>query len=141
MNTSKQLKAHSHDRNLKKSDKSNFSIKLIKTASENDLIYEPFGIANKDDIELVRSIRVNGIQEPLTLSQDYILLSGHRRFNAAKSLGLSDVPVRFVDIVYSELSKKERLEQLRLFNRQREKTPGESIREKLLEIDPNEAEL
>lgn len=107
MNTSKQLKAHSHDRNLKKLDKSDFSIKLIKTASENDLIYDPFGIANKDDIELVRSIRENGIQEPLILSRDYILLSGHRRLNAAKSLGLISVPVRFVDIVYSELSKKE----------------------------------
>lgn len=139
MNTSAQLESHHFDRQLKKADKSRFSIKLIKTAPENDLIYEPFGIANKDDYELALSIKEKGIQESLILSKDFILLSGHRRFNAAKYLRLGFVPVRFVEIVYSELSKKEKLEQLRLFNRQREKTPGESIREKLLEINPDEA--
>ena len=58
---------------------------------------------------------------------------------AAKYLGLETVPVRFKDINFAELSKPERLEELRSFNQQRDKTPGEKIREQVLHIDPEEA--
>ena len=60
-----------------------FPVALIKVATENDLIYDKFGIANADDAALTVSIRDNGIQEPLTISSDRFLLSGHRRFAAA----------------------------------------------------------
>lgn len=116
-----------------------FPVALIKVATENDLIYDKFGIANADDAALTVSIRDNGIQEPLTISSDRFLLSGHRRFAAAQYLGLTEVPVRMVDTVFSSLDTDERLEALRLHNRQREKSPGERIREKLLDIDPAQA--
>ena len=122
---------------IQKWDKSHFSVSAIQEAADNDLLYDRFGIANRDDADLAISIREVGIQEPLTLSADSILLSGHRRLAAAKYLGLKTVPVRVLDdVVFNALSKAERLEVLRRHNQQREKSPGERIREKLLGIDP-----
>ena len=117
---------------IQKWDKSHFPVSAIQEAADNDLLYDRFGIANRDDADLAISIREVGIQEPLTLSADSILLSGHRRLAAAKYLGLKTVPVRVLDdVVFNALSKAERLEVLRRHNQQREKSPGERIREKL----------
>ena len=123
----------------KKSDKSYFPVSQIQIARENDLLYEPYGIANADDASLTISIHNHGIQEPLTVSADGFLLSGHRRFAAAKHLGLESVPVRRVATVFAELSGAEKLTLLRSHNQQRDKSPGERIREQLLEINPDEA--
>lgn len=130
----------------KKQDKSHFSeyavslpVSLIQVAPENDLLYDRFGIANRDDADLAISIRDKGIQEPLTLSNDQYLLSGHRRLAAAKYLGLQEVPCRLVEVDFYQLTTTERLEVLRLYNQQREKSPGERIKEKLLDIDPKDA--
>ena len=121
-------------------DKSHLSVAIIRTAPENDLIYDRFGIANADDRALTISIRDNGMQEPLAVSADLYLLSGHRRLAAARYLGMKSVPVRLVkDLVFQDLDTQTKLETLRRFNQQREKSPGERIREKLLEIDPKEA--
>lgn len=124
----------------KKQDLSHLSVGIIRTAPENDLIYDRFGIANADDCALTISIRDNGMQEPLAVSADLYLLSGHRRLAAARYLGMKSVPVRLVkDLVFQDLDTQTKLETLRRFNQQREKSPGERIREKLLEIDPKEA--
>ena len=123
----------------KKWDKSYFPTADIQTAAENDLLYDRFGIANLDDYSLTLSIKQNGIQEPLAVSADGFLLSGHRRLAAARYLGLKSVPVRVVDLVFNELAPAERLATLRRFNQQREKSPGERIREQLLDIEPEQA--
>lgn len=124
----------------KKQDLSHLSVAIIRTAPENDLIYDRFGIADADDRALTISIRDNGMQEPLAVSADLYLLSGHRRLAAARYLGMKSVPVRLVkDLVFQDLDTQTKLETLRRFNQQREKSPGERIREKLLEIDPKEA--
>lgn len=123
----------------KKTDKSHFLVADIRTAPENDLIYDGFGIANADDRNLTISVRDNGIQEPLVVTLDNYLLSGHRRLAAAKYLGIQSVPVRVVDVVFSAMEPPERMEVLRRFNQQREKSPGERIREKLLDIEPEKA--
>jgi len=68
-------------------------VAAILVAAENDLLYDKFGIANADDWDLVRSIRKSGIQEPLTISHDQYLLSGHRRLAAAKYLRLPYRPM------------------------------------------------
>lgn len=119
-----------------KLDLSKFPIHLIKTARENDYVYDRFGIGNADDAALVISIDKKGIQEPLTLSGDRVLLSGHRRLAAAKYLGIKAVPVRIVEVNFEALSKQERVEYLRLHNWQREKSAGERIRERMVDIEP-----
>lgn len=125
-----------------KQDKSYFlcPVSLIKVADENNLIYDSFGVANRDDVDLAISIREHGIQEPLVITQDDVLLSGHRRLAAAKAVGLDSVPIRRLgDVWFFQMDAKTRLNTLRRFNQQREKSPGERLREKMLEIDPNEA--
>jgi hypothetical protein len=121
--------------NNKKWDLSHFPLSQIKSAIENDLIYDSFGIANEDDYDLTISIRDNGIQEPLVLSADFYLLSGHRRKAAATHLNLKEVPVRLTEIIFEDLTTDERLKELRIFNRQRSKSSSERIREKILEVD------
>ena len=113
---------------------------LIKGADANSLIYDNFGVVNRDDAELAISIRDHGIQEPLVITQDDVLLSGHRRLAAAKAVGLDCVPVRRLpDVWFFEMDAKTRLDTLRRFNQQREKSPGEKVREKMLDIDPTKA--
>jgi len=117
-----------------------FQRSQVKVARENDLIYDRFGIDNADDCDLAISIRDNGIQEPLVLSADHTLLSGHRRFAAARYIGMDTVPVRIDEnVVFNSLATDERLAVLRLYNQQREKSPGERLREKMLDIDKSEA--
>jgi len=52
---------------------------------------------------------------------------------------LQEVPCRLVEVDFYPLTTTERLEVLRLYNQQREKSPGERIKEKLLDIDPKDA--
>lgn len=67
-----------------KSDISQIAVAEIKVATENDLLYGRFAIANDDDYRLFLSVKAHGVAEPLVLSADGILLSGHRRLAAAK---------------------------------------------------------
>jgi hypothetical protein len=111
----------------------------IKTAAENDLIYDRFGIDNEDDYALVDSIRQHGIREPLTITSDGYVVSGHRRLAAAKRIGLKEVPARIIQVHFELMNSKERMDLLRLHNYQRSKSASERIREKMLEIDPSHA--
>jgi ParB-like nuclease domain len=121
---------------LKKPDISDFFVRDIKVGYENGYIYEPCGIDNQDDRELVDSIDKNGIQEPLILSADSYLLSGHRRLWAAKRLKMDQVPVRRTVDTYELLAPVERLNLLRRHNRQREKSYSEKLREISLDLEP-----
>ena len=123
----------------KKWDKSHFPVNQIKVADENNYLYDKFAIANHDDQALCHSIKEVGIQEPLVITLDNYLLSGHRRISCAKRLRLQTVPVRVIDITFESLDKPKRLALLRLYNQQRDKSTGEKIREKLLEVDKSEA--
>ena len=132
-------KSRTRKRSDKKSDISQFPLAAIKVAAENDLIYGRFAIANDDDHQLFLSIKSHGIVEPLVLSADGFLLSGHRRFAAAKYAGLATVPARILDIRFLILTPDEKLKLLQRFNTQREKTFEESVRERLVNIDSTKA--
>lgn len=114
-------------------------IDSVRVARENDVIYQPFGVENRDDFDLYESIAADGIRDPLVLSADGFLLSGHRRLAAARLASLEAVPVRYTEDVFEALCHADRLKLLRQFNRQRDKTPGERVREVMLDIDPEEA--
>ena len=127
---------------MKKQDLSHFPISRIKQAPENESIYDNFGVANADDRQLIESINDNGIQEPLVITSDWVLLSGHRRLAAATYLGLSEVPVRILDeVIFADLDKQQRVKLLRLYNQQREKSASEKIREAIVSIDPKAAHV
>lgn len=126
---------------IKKQDLSYFSPNEIYRAPENALLYEKFSPnANEDDYKLYMSIKAEGILEPLHVSVDGFLLSGHRRLAAADWLGLSEVPCLIdEDVVFDELTADERLAILVRYNKQREKNYAERFREAILEIDLDEA--
>ena len=126
----------------KKQDLSHFPINLIKQAPENESIYDNFGVANADDWQLIESIKADGIHEPLVITADMFLLSGHRRLAAARYLDLSTVPVWMRDdVIFAEIDKQERVKLLRLYNQQREKSASEKIREAMVNIDPKAAHV
>jgi ParB-like nuclease domain len=108
---------------------------MIMPAPENDLIY---GAASFDDPlihELARSIKKHGIREPILISRDGFILSGHRRRLAAQIAGLKRVPVRIEPLSRGEnpdAFKKLLVE----MNSQRVKSTSVQLRESLIKIDP-----
>ena len=80
------------------------------------------------DADLVESIKNKGILEPLVIVDGDIILSGHRRWLAAKELKLERIPCRSMSFS-DELDEKEALIE---FNRQRKKTSSQIVKEKKL---------
>lgn len=77
------------------------------------------------DPDLVESIRNKGILETLVIRDDNVILSGHRRWLAAKALNLEKAPCRVLS--FSDPLDEE--ETLIEFNRQREKTFSQKMKE------------
>jgi len=123
------------------SNLSKFPISDIKVAQQNDNLYEKFIPSNSDDSSLVDSIKERGILEPLVISSDRVLLSGHRRLSAARYLKYESVPVRIVDIQYRSLSLADQHLLLSEFNQQREKSTEEKINEAFVRTDPDTASI
>ena len=77
------------------------------------------------DGDLIESIRSKGILNPLLITADGTVISGHRRLIAAKRAGLTDVPV----VVFGSADDLDILEALVESNRQRSKTKEQVGRE------------
>jgi len=125
----------------KKQDISHFSINAISPAGENVFLYDNFSPnSDEDDRKLYFSIKENGIREPLHVSVDGIILSGHRRYAAARWLGLETLPCIIEDdVVYGDLSHDERISVLAIYNKQRDKSHAEKLREAMQEVNPDNA--
>lgn len=108
----------------------------IRPSRENDLLYSPVNSADPSIQELAQSIREKGVLEPLVVSLDGAIISGHRRYAACRIAGLAEVPVR-VEKVHS--TDPAFLKLLREHNRQRVKSLDEVAREAVLDCDPKEA--
>jgi hypothetical protein len=126
---------------LKKQDISYCSINEVTPAPENTFLYDGFTPnTDEDDRKLYWSIKKEGIREPLHISADGILLSGHRRLAAAHWLGLKTLPYIIAeDVVFNSLTPDERLRVLSIYNKQRDKSYTERLREAMQEINPDEA--
>jgi N6-adenosine-specific RNA methylase IME4/ParB-like chromosome segregation protein Spo0J len=87
---------------------------------------------SEPDSTILESIRANGILEAIAVTPDGTILSGHRRWRAAIKLEIEDVPTREI-VLPSEIDEQAVLLE---FNRQREKTFSQKMREaeKLREI-------
>jgi N6-adenosine-specific RNA methylase IME4/ParB-like chromosome segregation protein Spo0J len=77
------------------------------------------------DMDLVESIKNNGLLVPLTVKQDGTIISGHRRFKALKETDIIEVPVNIIEFK-NELEERETLIN---FNKQREKTYSQKYNE------------
>jgi len=125
----------------KKQDLSYFPINQIRPARENSLLYDGFNPqTDDDDAKLYWSIKSDGIREPLHVSADGYILSGHRRYSAAHWVSLTVIPcIVHDDVVFGDLTADERIKLLAVYNKQRDKSHAERLREAMQEISPDEA--
>lgn len=103
----------------------------IESAGLNDQLYDPVDESEPSFLALVESIREHGILEPLAVSADGYILSGHRRHAAAQCLDLERIPVRIRHDVSYFGDRDEFLRLLASYNRQRVKTATEQLREEV----------
>jgi hypothetical protein len=111
----------------------------IKPSPENARLYAPVREDDPDILALAESIRQHGVREALILTADRYILSGHRRFAAARLAGLATVPVRVLGNVKRDGNVAEFVGLLREHNRQRVKSFDEVLREEAASADPKES--
>ena len=69
------------------------NINLLRPNNYTNELYGEFSLSNEEDYLLFQTIRLLGLVEPLIISNDYVIISGVRRFKVAKMLGITEVPV------------------------------------------------
>lgn len=113
-----------------------FPVGALTPAVQNDLLYRPVDASDPEVRALAESIRTRGVIEPLVITRDHVIVSGNRRYVAGRLAGLTVLPCRRIDLDSRDAGF---LDTLREFNRQREKTDAERVREEVVSADPEEA--
>src|SRR5687767_41517 len=90
----------------------------LKPAGLNDLIYDPVAENDPEVIRLAEDVRAHGLLEPIVITLDDVIVSGHRRRVACRLAGLDDVKVRRLQIRSTDRGFPALL---RAFNKQRVK--------------------
>lgn len=108
----------------------------VRPCALNDQIYRPVSSDDPDVIELAESIRKIGLQEPIVITADDVILSGHRRYAACRLLGHPTIRCRREPIRSTDPDFPVRLCE---FNRQRVKSLDEQVREEVVRVDPEDA--
>ncbi|MCG6158334.1 ParB N-terminal domain-containing protein [Rubinisphaera margarita] len=103
----------------------------IEPADLNDELYDPIDEDEPSFKALLADIEQNGILEPIVVSGDGYILSGHRRHAAACVIGLDRIPVRVKHDVSYLRDPDAFLRLLASYNRQRVKTTSEQMREEV----------
>lgn len=96
----------------------------VSELRENPLSLAIYG-AEEDIADLVESVREHGILTPLLVREDGTIISGHRRFRAARQLGYEAVPCEL--IAFSSQEEEEIV--LIAANKSRQKTAVQLLRE------------
>ena len=113
----------------------------VRPSPENDSLYHP---VNGDDpafVELVASVRTSGVLQALEITADGWIVSGHRRYAAAKLAGLPVIPCIRLAERKAGMSADAFVKLLREHNRQRVKTFDERVREEIVSVDTTAAYL
>jgi len=71
-------------------------IKSIETNKILPYINNPRKLSNIDKV--ASSIKEFGFQQPIVVDKNYVIIVGHTRFEAAKKLGLKEVPVQIAEL-------------------------------------------
>lgn len=110
----------------------------IYPSPENEGIYRPIDANDPEIIALGQSIAEHGLRESIVVTVDGWILSGHRRHCGAKLAGLAKVPCR-IEPINRDDDQDEFIRLLREYNRNRDKTNAEKLREELVTINPTDA--
>jgi hypothetical protein len=108
----------------------------IRPSPANNKLYRPVSPSDPDLVALAQSIRQHGLREPIVVTLDDFILSGHRRHMACRLAGLTVVPCRVENIRSTD---PQFLTMLRECNRQRVKSFDEIAREEVVSANPEEA--
>jgi hypothetical protein len=112
-------------------------VSSLKPSPENATLYR--NMHDDPDIgKLAESIKRNGC-DPLTVTADNYIVSGHRRHAALRCNEQAFVQCQVLPFRRDYWTTDEYLKLLREHNHQRNKTVAEQVREELIDIDPNEA--
>ena len=103
------------------------------------LLYRERTTNDSDFARLVQSIREKGVEAPLLVSQDSYIVSGHQRQQGAIVTKRFIVPIIYLNLRRSDHTSDQWLAILREHNTGRDKSFDELVREKLVDIDPDEA--
>jgi hypothetical protein len=112
-------------------------IEDIQPSPENDDIYGAIDKTHIDLVNLANDIAANGVREPLCVSLDGFIVSGHRRYAAATLVGIESVLIRVIDIRRDEHDELGWKKVLRAYNHQRVKPANVRMREAMLDVDPD----
>jgi hypothetical protein len=112
------------------------SLDSIRPSRQNDLIYRPIRADDPDIRELARSIKRDGLLEPIIVARDGYIISGHRRHAACRLAGLREVDCRVEDITRDDPEFAKLLVE---HNRQRVKGFDEVVREQVITCNPENA--
>ena len=75
-------------------------IKSIETNKILPYINNPRKLSNIDKV--ASSIKEFGFQQPIVVDKSYTIIVGHTRYEAAKKLGLKEVPVQIADLTETQ---------------------------------------
>jgi len=114
------------------------SLDELRPSPENDGLYKPIDPADPEIIGLARSIATHGVQEPLIVTLDHWIVSGHRRYVAAKLADLETAPCRVLNFGKDD-DHDQFMRLLRQCNLQRVKSFDETLREEALSANPEVA--
>ena len=119
------------------------AVSAIKRSPENDHIYSRISWDNHDDRELYDQIVLaDRILEPLILSGDGFLLSGHRRLACAVALGWQTVPtITEHSVLRSDYTSSDWMRKLLSYNSHRNKSLSEIAREAVVQKSAENAYL
>jgi hypothetical protein len=101
----------------------------IKPAPVNSLIYRPIDPDDPATRDMAESIKTRGLLQPIDITADSFIISGHRRYAACELLGRSTITCRVWDIDHTDPNFETLLCE---FNRQRVKGTDEVIRESVV---------
>jgi hypothetical protein len=83
----------------------------VQYISINNIVpYENNPRNNQDAIPaVIESIKQFGFRNPMILDKENVIVAGHTRYEAAKALGMTEVPVIYADDLSEEQVRKFRL--------------------------------
>jgi hypothetical protein len=131
------------DEERRKAPNSQYSVEFVPTDSvtpspENDEIYGAIEHDHAMD-DLIASIERIGLAEPIIISADNFILSGHRRYFACRHLRMETIPVRRQTIRRADDADFHR--RLTEYNPQRIKNTSVLLREALLRYQDDDASV
>jgi len=109
----------------------------LKPSPENENLYDRKDEDDRGIMELAESIRQRGLHEYPVITEDNYIVSGHRRHLALQRLGQVWVRCVVLPLRRADADPNEYLELIRDYNLQRRKNVAETMREDLLDADPD----